>query len=132
MAAHGPLDADNKVTILTLHFPWNGDTRAQKWRVVTGQSDDSVTEVFAEVDKEQYEHWVDIPEGVSKCQYFRAMAFDDQDEEFNRSRGWPRQPARHRCSRMLLRLCLAVFGEVVAGWPSLRRLGTGSSRFVRQ
>mmetsp|Transcript_16630 Transcript_16630/g.39893 ORF Transcript_16630/g.39893 Transcript_16630/m.39893 type:complete len:96 (+) Transcript_16630:885-1172(+) len=85
MAAHGPLDADNKVTILTLHFPWNGDTRTQKWWVVTGQSDDSPTEVHAEVEKKQFEHWVDIPEGAENCKYFHAVAFDDQDEEMNRS-----------------------------------------------
>ncbi|CEM11994.1 unnamed protein product [Vitrella brassicaformis CCMP3155] len=61
------------------------DLKSGGYSSYRGQSDDSPTEVHAEVEKKQFEHWVDIPEGAENCKYFHAVAFDDQDEEMNRS-----------------------------------------------
>jgi len=79
------LDDNNKAKTLRLHFSWNGDTRTQKWRIFMGQYDKPVTVVYAEVERKQFEHWVDVPEGAEKCQYFQAVALDAEGKQMSRS-----------------------------------------------
>jgi len=80
------LDDNNKAKTLRLHFSWNGATRLQRWRIVTGDSaKEPLTFVYAEVEKRQFKHWVNIQEGMEKCRYFQAIALDDEGEELSRS-----------------------------------------------
>uniref|UniRef100_A0A7S1NX41 Uncharacterized protein n=1 Tax=Vitrella brassicaformis TaxID=1169539 RepID=A0A7S1NX41_9ALVE len=79
------LDDNNPTKTLRLHFLWNGATEVKKWRIMMGNSDgEELTEVFAEVEKKQFEHWIDVPQ-TKKCQYFQAAALDAKGKEMSRS-----------------------------------------------
>ncbi|CEM16813.1 unnamed protein product [Vitrella brassicaformis CCMP3155] len=81
------LDSNNLTKTLRLHFSWNGATEVKKWRILMGENENKthLTDVLVEIEKTQFEHWVDVIEGAKKCQYFQAVAIDKKGEEMRRS-----------------------------------------------
>mmetsp|Transcript_16746 Transcript_16746/g.47685 ORF Transcript_16746/g.47685 Transcript_16746/m.47685 type:complete len:337 (-) Transcript_16746:254-1264(-) len=80
------LDDKNPSNTLRLHFSWNGATTVKKWRIMRGETVSELIDVLAEVEKKQFEHWVDILGGTHKCQYFQAVALDGEGKELKRSK----------------------------------------------
>jgi len=78
------LDDNNKANTLRLHFSWNGATEVKTWRIIMGPGGDDMTAVV-EIEKTQFEHWVDVPDGGKKCQYFQAVALNEKGKEMSRS-----------------------------------------------
>mmetsp|Transcript_13476 Transcript_13476/g.38868 ORF Transcript_13476/g.38868 Transcript_13476/m.38868 type:complete len:351 (+) Transcript_13476:231-1283(+) len=94
------LDDNNPAKALRLHFSWNGATEVKKWRIVTGESERSPpTEVLVDVEKTQFEHWVEVPDGAEKCQYFQAIALGAEGKEMSRSPVVQTKPCKERTVR---------------------------------
>ncbi|CEM21081.1 unnamed protein product [Vitrella brassicaformis CCMP3155] len=77
-------DVNNKYRSLRLHFSWNGATEVAKWRVLEGPTDEP-SDFLIEMAKTQFEHWIEVNEGVRQCLYYQVVPIGKNGTEMRPS-----------------------------------------------
>ena len=63
---------------------WNGATEVKRWRILRDPTNPPVSVVHEE-DRTQFEQWLAVPEGRERCEYYWAIALQEDGRELRRS-----------------------------------------------